>query len=340
MALTLAQAKVGMANKVDQMVVDEFRRSSLLLDSLIFDDAVSPTGGSTLVYGYQRIVTPSMADFRAINEEYTPNEAVRTQINVNLKVFGGAFEIDRVIAQSAGAIDEVDLQLKQKIKSAVNLFHYIVINGDTAVNAKAFDGLDVILTGSDTEYNTTAIDLSTQAKIVDNGLAFLGKLDDFLALLDGKPSFLMGNSKMINRLKAVARYAGYLTPSEDAFGRPVETYNGIPLLDLEKSLVLVSDGNTPPVYTKELVDTVPIYSVTTGTGENAVTVSGLTDLYAIRIGLDGFHGVSLNGDKLVKTWLPNFEEAGAVKKGEVEMVSAIALKATKSAGVFRKIKVQ
>ena len=46
MPLTLAQAKVGMADKVDQMVVDEFRRDSFLLDKLIFDNAVSPgTGG-------------------------------------------------------------------------------------------------------------------------------------------------------------------------------------------------------------------------------------------------------------------------------------------------------
>ena len=36
MAITLAEAKVGMADKVDQQVVDEFRRSSLLLDRLTF----------------------------------------------------------------------------------------------------------------------------------------------------------------------------------------------------------------------------------------------------------------------------------------------------------------
>lgn len=53
MAITLAEAKVGMADKVDQQVVDEFRRSSLLLDRLVFDNAISPgTGGSTLTYGY------------------------------------------------------------------------------------------------------------------------------------------------------------------------------------------------------------------------------------------------------------------------------------------------
>ena len=41
-----------------------------------------------------------------------------------------------------------------------------------------------------------------------------------------------------------------------------------------------------------------------------------------------------------KQWLPKFEEAGAVKKGEVEMLATAALKATKAAGIMRKIKVQ
>ena len=38
MALTLAEAKVGYADKVEQNVIDEFRRSSILLDKLEFDD--------------------------------------------------------------------------------------------------------------------------------------------------------------------------------------------------------------------------------------------------------------------------------------------------------------
>ena len=42
----------------------------------------------------------------------------------------------------------------------------------------------------------------------------------------------------------------------------------------------------------------------------------------------------------VQTWLPDFSTSGAVKKGEVEMNAALALKASKAAGVFRKIKVK
>ncbi|PKM65996.1 MAG: phage capsid protein, partial [Firmicutes bacterium HGW-Firmicutes-19] len=50
--------------------------------------------------------------------------------------------------------------------------------------------------------------------------------------------------------------------------------------------------------------------------------------------------VSPDGNSLIEVFLPDMTAPGAVKKGEVEMVAAIAIKATKSAGVLRKIKVQ
>ena len=50
--------------------------------------------------------------------------------------------------------------------------------------------------------------------------------------------------------------------------------------------------------------------------------------------------MSMAGQSPVNIWLPNFKEAGAVKKGEVEMVAAMALKASKAAAAFRKIKVK
>lgn len=80
-------------------------------------------------------------------------------------------------------------------------------------------------------------------------------------------------------------------------------------------------------------------SVTTVESATTTNYTNLTDLYAVRIGLDGFHGVSAVGD-LLKVWLPDFERAGAVKTGEVEMGPAAAvLKSTKAAAVYRNIKV-
>lgn len=330
MAITLLQAKVGMADKVVQQVIDEFRRSSLMLDALTFDDAVSPgTGGSTLTYGYVRLKTPAQAGFRALNAEYTAQEADREAKTVDLKIFGGSFDIDRVIAQTSGAIDEVAFQLDQKIKAASNLFHYTVINGDSAVTTDAFDGLDKALVGSSTEIGTTAyIDLSDSTAVDTNYKKMLDELDNFLAELDGKPTFLVGNSKLMTKIKAVARRAGYMTSSEDAFGKKVEGYDGIPLLDLGQ---FVNIGGVS-VPTTAIVDT------RKPNGTDIVT--GLTDLYAVRLGLDGFHGVTVTGNKMINAFLPDFKSAGAVKTGEVEMVAAVALKNTRAAGVLRNIKVK
>lgn len=328
MAVTLAESKVGMADKVDQMVVDEFRRSSLLLDSLTFDDAVSPgTGGSTLTYGYVRLKTPASAGFREINGEYSAQEAKREKKSVDLKIFGGSFQVDRVLANSSGAVDEIDFQLKEKIKAAANLFHYTVINGDSTTDNKSFDGLDKALVGSDTEINKDAyIDLSTSDALDRNYKEFLDLIDSFLSELSGKPTMLMGNSKLMTKIRSVARRAGYLTQSEDAFGRKVYAYDGIPLVDLED---YVKDGNTVPV--------VPIVN-TRQIGEQ--TITGLTDLYAASFGIDGFHGVTVKGDKIINTFLPDLKAPGAVKTGEVEMVAAVALKNSKKAGVLRNIKVK
>lgn len=327
MPITLEQAKVGMADKIDQMVVDEFRRASFLLDQLTFDNAVSPgTGGSTLTYGYTRLKTPSTASFRALNTEYQANHADRENQFVTLKIFGGAFEIDRVIRDTAGQINEMDFQMRQKIIGAANLFHHTVINGDSAVDTDAFDGLDKALAGSNTEVNTDAVlDLSTAAGMDSEKYTFLELIDDFLSELDGKPTMLMGNNKLINKIKAVARRAGYLTSTEDAFGRTVEAYNDIPLVDMG---YYYDGAATNPV--------VPIVGRTV----NAAAQTGLTDLYAAGLGLDGFHGVSPTGSGVIQTFLPDFKAPGAVKKGEVEMVAAVALKATRKAGVLRNIKVQ
>jgi hypothetical protein len=323
MPVTLAQAKLNTQDDIQAGVIDEFRKSSYILETITFDDAVTPgTNGATLTYGYQRLITQPSAAFRGVNSEYTPQEVTKQRYTTELKIFGGSFEIDRVLANIGGLVDEVQLQMSQKIKAARSLFHDTVINGDSAVDANSFDGLNKAITGSSTEYNTGGanhIDLSTSAAMDSNYKKCMDQLDEFLALLAEKPTALMGNSKLITKIKQVARRAGYYTQSEDAFGRKVDAYDGIPLVNLGEK-----PASTNPV--------VPIVT------RDAVT--GLTDLYAAHFALDGFHAVSLSGQPLVRIWLPDFSTAGAVKKGEVEMVAAVALKATKAAGVFRNIKVQ
>ena len=319
MAVTLAQAKLNVQDDLQMGVIDEFRKNNWILDHITFDDCVSPTGGgATPTYAYTRLITQPTAAFRAINSEYAAAEVTRQRYTTDIKVFGGSYEIDRVIASMGGIVSEVELQQAQKIKAAQALFNDTFINGDTSTAATSFDGLETALTGSSTEYNgasaDTAIDLSTSAAVTSNYMAFLDMLDEFMMGLDGKPSCLMGNTRMIAKLRACARRASMYQTSVDSFGQQIETYAGIPLVDMGA----VSGGTDDVIATDN---------------------SGNTSLYVARLGLDGVHAVSYQGVSPIRCWLPDFSTSGAVKTGEVEMTAALVIKSSKAAGVFRKIKV-
>ena len=312
MPVTLAQASLNAASDIDRTVIDEYRKSSWLFDNITFDDVVNPAGGGgTLTFGYQRLVTQPTAAFRAINAEYTPQEATKTEVTGQLKPFGGSFQIDRVLNAIAAA-RETSFQMAQKIKAARALFNDAVINGDSAVDANSFDGLDKILTGTDTELTSTGTQWQGAVN-EDDAFAIMDEIDTLLAALDGPADVLMANKAVLAKVRSAARRAGYFTRSENAFGQVIERYNGVVLIDPGEKA-----GSTNPV--------IPV-----------TAVSGLTDIYAIRLGLDGFHAYSLFGQPPIRQWLPDFTTAGAVKTGEVEMVAAVALKATKAAAVLRDV---
>lgn len=324
MPITLQEAKVGMADRVDQSVVDTFQRSSLLLDKLTFDNAISPgTGGSTLTYGYTQLKTPATAGVRAINAEYTANEAKREKKTASAVIMGGSFQVDRVLQNTSGALDELAFQLEQKIKAVANEFHYLVINGKAAGTAGAgkpdgtFDGLAKMLSGTSNEIGSE-VDVSTADLMTKNAQAFLDEVDALLSQVDGA-NMLMMNGKMLTKFRGIARRAGYYERTKDDAGRVIETYNGVPIVNLGKYF----NGTAA-------VDAV---------ADTAATASALgkSDIYAVSLGLDGFHGISPTGTGVVQSYMPDMAQPGAVKTGEVELVAGVVLKNTLKAGVLKGI---
>lgn len=333
MAISLAESKNNAVEDYDPAVIDEFRKESAILDSLVFDDVVNPVGGgATMDYGYRRLVTQASASTRAINSEYTPGNVTTEKKSVTLAVMGGSFEVDRVTAKIGPAASaNVALNMQQKIKAARTKFQDLVINGDTAVDANGFDGLDKALTGSATEFRATSVtdwtDFDTNARAEFKAL---DAIDEFLSLLDGSPTVILGNASALARVRAAVRRAGMYTkdPVEGLLGP-----NGRPIVREQYGNVLLVDAGEQAGSSNLII---PTETRTVG-----VSTTGLTDLYAYRVGIDGFHGVSTVGGQIVQAWLPDFTTAGAVKKGEVELGPvAVALKATKAAAVFRNIKVK
>ena len=314
MPITLAKAQNLSQSKLVQNVIDEFRKSALL-DQLTFDNTAKATGGTSLSYTYNRVTTLPTAAARAINTEYTPQEPSTTLVTVMLKIFGGSYQIDRALEQNEEQIiDLVEFLQSQKIQAATALFHDMFINGDSGSNASEFDGLDKLITGSATDYTPgEVIDLSTSSAMDANWKKYTDALRTLRARMDGAPTLYLMNSEMFAKHQAVMDRAGINLTSKENYGDEV--------LQWGASLIM-SLGDKPGTST-------PIIGVD----------EGATDIFAVRLGLDGVHGVSPDGTSIIRTYLPDFSRPGAVKTGEVEMIAAMALKATRAAGVVRGIKI-
>lgn len=326
MPMTLNDMKAGMSDKVAEQVVDTFMRESEILQVLPFDNTVSPSGGSTLTYTYMQTKTPATAAFRKLNAEYTAQEATLEKKSADLKIFGGKFGMDRVLKQSEGRFNNMAFQMEQKIKAAVSLFHYTLINGDKTTRNEEFDGLDKMLANTSSEFNKdSVIDISTIAKLKENA----DQLYELLQILIRETSAdaLLMNASMISKVQTMARILGYKTESEEAFGKKVLSMDGVRFMDLKNHYD--SAGTAKPCVPSGIAREV-------GTSQ-----TGLTDIYAVKFDVnEGFHAATITGDSAISQYIPDFSKPGAVKEGEVEMVAATVLKNTKHAGVLRNIKLQ
>lgn len=335
MAMTLADMKAGMSDKVAQQVVDTFLRESEILQVLPFDNTVSPSGGSTLTYAYMQTKIPGTAAFRKLNAEYSAQEATLEKKSADLKIFGGKFGMDRVLKQAEGRFNNMAYQMEQKIKAAVSLFHFTLINGNSTTTADEFDGLDKMLAGTSTEYNTGAVlDISDMAKLKTNA----DQLYEYLQTLirDTEADAILLNTKMLGKIQTMARLLGYKTESEEAFGKKVVSMDGVRFMDLKNHYIV-----TPGEEEDDPATVTATACVKDGISRTVSTAqTGLTDIYAVKFDVnDGFHAATITGNSAISQYVPDFTKPGAVKEGEVEMVAAAILKNTRHAGVLRNVKI-
>lgn len=315
---TLEDAKNLSQSKLTKHVIDEFRKSPLL-DKMVFDDCVKPQGGDSLAYVYNRVTTYPTAEGRAINSEYENKDLAKTTpITTNLKIFGGTFPLDRVLINHEKQVlsSQLTFQMDQKIKATRALFNDWFINGDSATTGNSFDGLNKAIKGSKTDVTIREVlDMSSAAAIEQNWKAFLYYIRQTLKTMDGSPDIMLTNNDMFAVFQTVADYSTQFTATKNEMGSEIVKYGKTTIMKM---------GDKPGA-SKEIIET----SETDGTAP----------IYFARIGLDGVHGVTPDGEKAPKTYLPNLKAPGAVKTGEVEMIAAMVVKATKSAAVLRNIKV-
>ena len=243
----------------------------------------------------------ALPSFLDPNDTVPEGAAEFLEIITKLRIIAGDVDVDKFLQEvESDTNDQLSIQIGQKAKALGRIYHDALVNGDSTVNTKQFDGLRKI---SSDIGGAQTINAGT-----NGGSLTLSMLDQLLdSVLNGADVILMRRGTLRafrNLLRAASgtSAAEYMMP---AFGRPMLTHNGVPII---------------------VNDFLPA-NETLGTG------TGLCSIYALRTNeADGIHGLYGGSNAGIRV-----ESVGTVQNKDADRVrlkwyAGLALKSTKSIG--------
>jgi hypothetical protein len=261
--MTLVEAaKLENRNLVRRGVIEQFARTSDVLRVLPFQNIA----GNALAYNREEVL-PGVA-FRGVNEGYPESVGVINPATETLYIAGGDLDVDRFIIQTMGA-EVRSTHENMKIKALAQAWTTKFIKGDTSLQPREFDGLQARLTG----YNLMDAGASSGGDALS-----LELLDEAIDRVPNATHILMSRA-LRRKFKAArnnAALAGAISLTKDDFGRPVNEYNGLPLLSTYGDAV-----NPDPLGYNE---------ANPGGGANVGS-----SLYVLAMGVDGVSGIQNGG---------------------------------------------
>jgi len=249
-ALTLAEASKLSNDVLLTGVVETIIRDSPILQALPFIEIV----GNGLTYNRENAA--ATAAFYDVGDTWSESTPTFTQVTATLKIVGGDADIDNFLLATRSNLQDLEAAVVQlKAKAVQQKFEDTFVNGDTASDAKAFDGIDKLTDSGQT------VSMGT-----NGGTLTLAKLDELVDLIKrGKPDILLMSKRSRRTLNNLARTSGgFLETDRNEFGQMVQYYDGIPVGICE----FISDAKTVGTST----DCSTIYAVQLGEG----ALSGLT----------------------------------------------------------------
>lgn len=220
-ALTLIEAeKLNPGTVFRQGIIETIVYNAKLLQVFPF---MSIAGNA---YNYLQDGSLPSVGFRGVNATYTASVGIVNQVTESLKIFGGTIEVDRALVAMNGESVRAQ-QINMKLRSSALQFVKKVIKGSEVTVNTEFDGLQSRITSAQTVH----------AGSTANGTALsVDKLDEAIDLCY-MPTHLIMNKTMRRRLSKAAKstsIAGTINYSLDMFGQQLATYNGLPIIEIEK----------------------------------------------------------------------------------------------------------
>jgi hypothetical protein len=231
MAVSLAQAAVLSQNDLQAGVLERFLIESPVLDRL----PLIPIDGNA--YAYNAESTLPGIEFRAVNAAYSESTGAVVQASESLVILGGDADVDTFIqATRSNLNDQLETQIRLKVKAAAYKFQDAFFNGDVAVDANSFDGLKKRLTGGQVVATAT-----NGIPVVGNGgtdvQTAMDALDALLALakVNGANGAIYANDLIRARITSALRRANMVADQDmvltDNVTKRVTAYRGTPILD-------------------------------------------------------------------------------------------------------------
>lgn len=251
MALTLAEAAKLSNDVLLTGVIETIVNESPILQTLPFIEIV----GNGLTYN-QENAAPT-ASFFDVGDTWTESTPTFTQQTATLKILGGDADVDNFLKSTRSNLQDLEASVVQlKAKAVQQKFDDTFINGDTATDAKSFDGVDKLATPGQ------SVSMGT-----NGGTLTLEKLDEAIDKVKaGKPHMLLMSRRSRRKLSSLSRAtgSGLLETDRNAFGQMVQYYDGIP--------VGVNDWVSDAKTVGSSTDCSTIYAVQFGEG----AIAGLT----------------------------------------------------------------
>lgn len=242
MALTMAEAAKLTNDMLVAGVVETIVKESPVLKYLPWMTVT----GSALTYNQENAL-PS-ASFYDVGDTWTEDAPTFTQRTAALKIMGGDADVDNFLARTYANPNDLEATVvASKAKAASYSFADAFYNGDSAVNAKQFDGLDKLIGAG-----------QTQSLGANGGALTLAAMDELLdAVKPGRPDVILMSKRSRRKLNELRRASGAVLESGvDQFGQHVLYYDGIPV-EVDDN---ISDARTVGTST----DTSTIYAVKFG----------------------------------------------------------------------------
>ena len=217
MALTLVESAKLATDMVLAGVIETIIKEEHVLDQLPFVEVV----GNNFVYN--RLNTEPAVAFFNVGDSWTESTPDFTQVSVQLKILGGDADVDNFIQSSRANVQDIQAAvIQQKAKALARKWADTFVNGDTAVDAKSFDGIDKICSG---------LPAGQTVSMGTNGATLtLAKLDELIDAVKTKNIALAMSRRSRRTLQGLVRTSGAVLESRPgAFLEWVQMYNGVPV---------------------------------------------------------------------------------------------------------------